>query len=120
MSLLRLALRNISGNAFRSWVVFLCALFVSGFALATTLVTRGAEQSLDLANQRLGADLLVLPEGTGGRVENALLMGKPTSVWMGRDIADKIARVPGVQVVTPQLYLGTMVDAPCCAVSEMF
>ena len=40
MNLYRLALRNIAGNAFRSWVVALCALLVASFALATTLIVR--------------------------------------------------------------------------------
>ena len=30
MNLYRLALRNLSGNAFRSWVVVLCAFLVTG------------------------------------------------------------------------------------------
>ena len=48
MNLYRLAFRNIAGNAFRSWVVALCALLVASFALATTLIVRGAESSLRL------------------------------------------------------------------------
>lgn len=120
MSMFRLALRNIEGNAFRSAVVFLCALVIAGFALSTSLIIQGAEASLNLANQRLGADILVLPEGTESRVEGALLMGKPESVWMQRLNVGKIARIPGVEIASPQVYLGTMVDAPCCAVSEMF
>lgn len=28
--------------------------------------------------------------------------------------------IPGVEAVSPQIYLKSMFDAPCCAVSEMF
>ena len=38
MNLYRLALKNIAGSAFRSWVVALCALLVAGLALGTTLI----------------------------------------------------------------------------------
>ncbi len=120
MSLFHLAVRNISGNAFRSSIVFLCVFFVSGFALAMTLIIQGAESSLTLANQRLGADILVVPFGSEADVESSLLMGKPTTAWMSRDTMEKIARIPGVEAVSPQLYLGTMVDAPCCSASAMF
>ena len=120
MNLTRLALRNIAGSAFRSWVVGLCALLVAGFALGTTLIMRGAENSLRLALERLGADILVVPQGAQTKVENALLMGHPTSVWMPQDILQKVKAVTGVAVASPQLYLSTLSNASCCSVSDMF
>ena len=71
MSLFQLALKNISGNAFRSGVVALCALLVAAFALFTTLLMRGAENSLRLAIDRLGADIVVVPEGSRGQRSRA-------------------------------------------------
>ena len=120
MNLVRLAFKNISGSAFRSSVVFLCALVVAGFALSITLIIRGAEDSLRLALGRLGADIIVVPEGAETRVESALLMGKPVKVWMPQSNLEKIARIPGVAVVSPQLYLASLSNASCCSVSEMF
>lgn len=120
MSLLSLTWRNIRGNAFRSWVVFLCALVVAGFALSTTLIMRGAENSLRLALARLGADIVVVPEGSESKVETALLMGTPATVWMPQENMQKISAVPGVAVASPQLYLSTLHDASCCTVPDMF
>jgi putative ABC transport system permease protein len=120
MNLIQLARRNIAGNAFRSWVVALCALLVASFALGTTLILRGAENSLQLAIERLGADIVVVPEGTETRVESALLMGTTTRVWMPEDTVARVAAVPGVAAVSPQVYLSTLVDAACCSVSDMF
>jgi len=120
MNLGQLAWRNIKGNAFRSWVVFLCALVVAGFSLSAVMIIRGAEDSLRLALNRLGADIIVVPEGTETRVETALLMGKPVKVWMPQENLDKIARIPGVAVASPQLYLSSLSNAACCSVAEMF
>ncbi len=120
MNLFQLALRNISRNAFRSWTIFLCAFYISGFALAMMLIVHGAEQSLDLANQRLGADILVVPNGSEQKVETSLLMGNPTNVWMPREVVEKIARLPEVESISPQLYLATLTNAACCSVSNMF
>jgi putative ABC transport system permease protein len=120
MSLLELAYKNISGNAFRSAVVALCALLVSVFALFTTLLMRGAETSLRLAIDRLGADIVVVPEGAEAKVESALLMGVPAKVWMPQENLQKIAAVPGVEVTSPQLYLATLTGASCCSVPNMF
>ncbi len=120
MSLLELAYKNISGNAFRSGVVALCAMLVALFALFTTLLMRGAETSLRLAIDRLGADIVVVPEGAEAKVESALLMGVPASVWMPQENLQKVAAVSGVQQASPQLYLATLTGASCCSVSDMF
>jgi putative ABC transport system permease protein len=101
-------------------VVSACALLVSAFALFTTLVMRGAETSLHLAIDRLGADIIVVPQGAEDRVENALLMGAPAEAWMPTERLQQIAALPGVQAASPQLYLATLTGASCCSVSNMF
>ena len=120
MSLYQLALKNIRGNAFRSWVVALCALLVAGFALGTTLIMRGAQESLNLVIGRLGADMVVVPSGTTMEVERALLMGETTRVWMPRSNVQQLAAIPGVQVASPQLFLSSLANASCCSASDMF
>src|SRR4030066_867130 len=120
MNLFQLALKNISGNSFRSGVVFLCALLVAAFALTTTLLMRGAENSLRLAINRWGADIVVVPAGSEAKIESALLMGAPAKFWMPQDRVDQIAAIPGVEAVSPQLYLATLTGASCCSVSDMF
>jgi putative ABC transport system permease protein len=120
MSLLQLALKSISGNAFRNGVVSLCALLISAFALFSTLVMRGAETSLRLAIDRLGADIVVVPQGSEAKIESALLMGIPARFWMPRENLARIATIAGVEAASPQLYLATLTGAECCSVSDMF
>jgi putative ABC transport system permease protein len=95
-------------------------MLVASLALATTLVIRGAENSLDLAIDRLGADILVVPQGTESKVETALLMSTPVDVWMPDSVPEEIAKIKGVKVVSPQLYLSSLHGASCCSVSDMF
>lgn len=120
MNLTRLALRNLSGNAFRSWVVAICAFLVVSFVLASVMILRGAEQSLRRVDNRLGADILVVPEGEQSTVETALLMGNTAQVWMPDRVVDQVADVPGVAQASPQLYLSTLTNASCCSVEDMF
>jgi putative ABC transport system permease protein len=113
MSAFQLALKNISGNAFRNFVVALCATLVSAFVLFTAVIMRGAESSLRLTIDRLGADVIVVPLGSQDTVESALLMGVPARVWMPKkDNLEKIAAIPGVEVVTPQMFLVTLPTFP--------
>jgi putative ABC transport system permease protein len=120
MSLLQLAWKNISGNGLRSWVVALCALLVAAFALFATLLLRGAATSLELAADRLGADIVVVPEGAQADIEGALLMGAPAHFWMPEETVGILAAIPGVEATSPQVYLSTLLNASCCSVSEMF
>jgi putative ABC transport system permease protein len=120
MNLIRFAMRNASGNSARSWIVFFCAALMAGFVIASTLVIRGANDSLRLALERLGADIIVIPEGHEQRLKSALLMGIPVHCWMSDTIADDLAALPGVAAVSPQLYLSTLRGATCCSVPEMF
>jgi putative ABC transport system permease protein len=120
VNLFQLALKNISGNGFRNAVVALCALLVSAFALFTTLLMRGAETSLRLAIDRLGADIVVVPEGNEAKVESALLMGMPARFWMPESNLERIAAIGDVESVSPQLFLATLTGASCCSVSDMF
>ncbi len=120
MKLFQLARRNIAGNSFRSWMVFFCAALMAGFVIASTLVIRGANDSLRLALDRLGADIIVIPEGEELRLKSALLMGIPVHCWMPDTIVEDLAALSGVKAVSPQLYLSTLRGATCCSVPEMF
>ena len=108
MSMLQLAWKNISGNSLRSWVVVLCALVVAAFALFATLLFRGAATSLELAADRLGADIVVVPQGAQTEMEGALLMGVPAHFWMPEENVDSLAAMPGVEAASPQIYLATL------------
>jgi putative ABC transport system permease protein len=120
MSLLRLAWKNIAGNPLRSWVVVLSAMVLAAFALFATLLLRGSAASLELAANRLGADIVVVPDGAQTEIEGALLMGVPAQFWMPEGNVQRLAAIPGVEAVSPQIYLATLVGADCCSVPEMF
>ena len=103
MNFFSLAFRNIRSSSFRSLIIFACVFGVAGFFLSTTLIIRGAENSLNTGLERLGADIIVVPAGAESKVESALLMGKPTEVWMPAEKAQEVAKVPGVGSVDVDL-----------------
>jgi putative ABC transport system permease protein len=118
--LLKLVLKNLEQSTFKTWLVSICAALVAMFAVAATIVLGGARQSLDLAMQRLGADIIVVPAGVEQRVENALLMGAPVRAWMPAENLARLREIAGVEVATPQVYLATLRGATCCTLPEMF
>lgn len=120
MNQARLIYRNVTRNGFRSGVVFCAALLLAALPFGVTFITEGGRAGLQVVLSRLGADLLIVPEGAEIKVETALLMGKPAQAWMPRQNLAKIGRLPGVAQVSPQLHLATLEGAACCSASEMF
>jgi putative ABC transport system permease protein len=120
MRLTRLAARNVAGHSFRSWLIFLCAGLMASLVISATLFMRGADRSLRLALERLGADIIVIPRGEERRFESALLMGIPVHMWMPDTVLDEIAALPGVAAASPQIYLSTLRGALCCSLPELF
>jgi hypothetical protein len=73
--------RNIANKSVHGAVVLTCAALVSGLALATEVLSRGMQKSLELVRDRLGADIMVIPAGNQMAVEQALLMWRRLR-WM--------------------------------------
>ena len=112
MTLWRLVLRNVLGSLFRSGAIVACAALVAGLSLSATLVVREAEGGLRRNLSRMGADIQVIPWGTmAPEFDGAHLVGMMTQRWMPRAYLERIARVEGVEAVTPQLFISTL-NAP--------
>jgi putative ABC transport system permease protein len=119
VNIFQLAWRNIQNNAFRSTVLSIFIMVIAGMLTFAMLIVHGINESLRFGTDRLGADILVLPEGTEGKVQSALFMGATVDAWMPRKNVERIRDFPGVKMASPQLYLASLANAPCCS-SEMF
>jgi putative ABC transport system permease protein len=109
VTLWRLVLRNVLGSLFRSSAIVVCAALVAGLSLLATFVVREAEAGLRRNLSRMGADIQVIPWGTmAPEFDGAHLVGMITERWMPRAYLERIARVEGVEAVTPQLYMSTL------------
>jgi len=115
-----LALRNAAGDPVRSWLIAVCAFAIAAFAVSTAILVRGGQDSLRLAADRLGADVVVVPRGAATEVDGALLMGTVSRRWMPQADVARVAAVRGVAIASPQIYLESLSHASCCAVSDMF
>ncbi len=96
----------------------MCVAIVIGTLFSTSLLIQSVDHSLDVGLSRLGADLLVVPEGTVVTTQESLLMGVPVNFYMSKDMEDKIADVFGVEKVSSQLFIVSLEGAPCCVTGE--
>ncbi len=121
MSVIHLALRSIGGRQFRSAIIATCIVVISGFLLTVTLLTVSMQHSLNVGLERMGADMIVVPEKERHKAEVAFLQGKAVSyVWMPKENLEKVAGVEGVGRVSPQFYLTSLTGAACCSTWDLF
>ena len=71
------------------------------------------EQGLELSRERLGADVVILPEEANVDGYELLFTANPENCYMEASLLDEIAKLDGVATVSPQFYSQT-VDGTCC------
>jgi putative ABC transport system permease protein len=112
--LFHLILRNLVNRPYRNIAtVFAFAIIAATFFSAQYMMS-GAQQSLDAGISRMGADILVVPEGYAGAGQSVILTGTPSSFFFEDSVLDRIAQTPGVVKASPQIYIATLF-ASCCA-----
>jgi putative ABC transport system permease protein len=82
------------------------------------LLGHGVEYAAARGEERLGADLMVVPEGAGISAGAALLGGVPTGSLLPMGVEGAVAALPGVTKVAPQ-YIIFSKAASCCNMGDM-
>lgn len=119
MSILRFALKNIRRKLFRSAALVLAVAFVAGLLFAGSIGMKGVMTSIILGSQRLGADLLVVPEGYEEQARTTMIAGKPTPFQMPFAVYEQVLKVKGVKHASPQLFLKAATFQCCTPVDAI-
>jgi putative ABC transport system permease protein len=123
MNLLRLVSRNIRGRKFRSALIVIFITLLAGLMLSSTLVLSGMVSGLRTGMERLGADILIVPQrGWEEGMAKGALLGSELVIgyWMPADNLDRIAGVEGVEQVSPQLCLRPLTGNPFSSTGFLF
>ena len=112
----KLALKNILGKPVRSVTLILLSAFLALAVFGGSLIVLSLQKGLDSYEQRLGADILVVPNEARSKatVESILLQGIPGYFYMNSSTLDKVRGIEGVEAATPQFYLCSS-KAGCCS-----
>ncbi|MHB9052630.1 MAG: ABC transporter permease [Thermoleophilia bacterium] len=114
LGLLYLGAQNLRRKPFRSFVTIAIVGLAAGALFSATLLIGSVDRSLEVGMQRLGADLLVVPEGYQESGQAALITGAPTSFYMNHSVLDQVRNIKGVAQASPQLFIESMVSSQCC------
>lgn len=111
---LRLATRP-AGRLFAQLLLLALIAFALSGAL---LLGQVVGQETTRAAGRLGADIMIVPQGTGGNDAAKLLGGVPVAAGLPKGIEARLATMAGVSRIAPQYVFSAAAD-PCCEMGNV-
>ncbi|MBW9158196.1 ABC transporter permease [Clostridium tagluense] len=113
LNIFSISLQNIKHRAFRNgFMIFF--VFLQTFALFfSTMLMMNMERGIINTTERMGAEVIVVPNKNSKELQESLFMGKPCTIYFDRQWVNKLKGVKGVNKISPQLYLATL-EAACC------
>ena len=114
---MNIAKKNFLGRPKRSIALVMLVALLSFSICAGTMVVASLRQGLSSLENRLGADIMVVPyeATTKTNLSNIVLQGSTGSFYMDSSNLKKISEMDGVGQITSQFFLATL-SAGCCSV----
>lgn len=83
------------------------------------VVNWGVERGLDAYAGRLGADLLVIPEGDISGLESLFWLGRAEKKYFSDKVIEGLRAIEGIEAASPQVFLESAA-ASCCSAGYVF
>ena len=112
--LIYLATQNIRRRRFRTVVTSLAMIAIIGTLFTTQVFVQGVAHAIEVGTERLGADMIIVPIGSGRNAQTYLLTGQASSFYMNDSVLEQVRALPEVEMASPQIFLTTLKYAPCC------
>ena len=117
MDLNRLPWMNLSHRPLRTAALLVLTFFLSFVIFAGSMAVVSLQNGLGTLENRLGADIIVVPNTAKRKVDpkTMILDGTPGYFYMEREKMVLISHIEGVEKVSPQIFLASL-SASCCSV----
>ncbi len=110
----KLAYLNIRGKKFKYCIIFLLLFITTLGIYAGEVLQNSMKKGLEITQSRIGADIIVTPEGFVSQTEDALFKGKACTLNFERSWENILRKEEGVNKICSQLYIASLSDAACC------
>lgn len=113
----RLAVKNLLGRPGRTAALFFLVLLLSLTLCGGGLVLSSLRTGLSSLENRLGADVIVMPAKAALKtdLDTLFLQGTIGPYYMSMSTVDKIAKTEGIDRLSTQIFLSSM-RASCCSI----
>ena len=108
-----LIIENYLRNPFRSLGLSLLIALLASVLLVGGLLSLSLSKGLNRLSSRLGADAIVIPQGSEINDQSVLLQGDSKYAYLPQGTLEFIRGLADVEVATPQYFLTTL-SSSCC------
>lgn len=112
-SLYRIAFRNLRYQSFKTTILFLLVFTMTAALCSSKLLIASMEAGMQKTCEKIGADLIVVPDKYVDTVQNALFEGKACTVNFSKEWVERIQEIEGIEAISYQLFLATL-SVGCC------
>lgn len=119
LSITHISLSNLRRRRLRTVALVVSLTIAIGIFFSYVLLSKSIESTLEIGAGRLGADIMVIPEGSEKPAETVLLSGSPTLFYLKKDILNRLEGYSEIERLSPQLYLQPFTQLVCC-IAEKF
>ncbi len=113
-SFFTLVARNLKNRPYRNIAMVISFAIIAATLFSALYLIGGAQQSLGQGLDRMGADIMVVPEKYAAASQTVILTGQPTTFFFNDTGFEKISRLPGVAKASPEIYVATLFGQSCC------
>lgn len=110
----QIAFKNIQNKAARSTSLIILTAILTFILFLSSFLIFSLKNGMNSLSDRMGADLIVVPEGYDTKIEGAILRGEPNTFFFDQEVAERIKGLKGVKASTPQLFIASL-SASCCS-----
>jgi len=114
-----LARQNVRRRVFRTIITIVAMVAIIGTLFASQVFVQGVTHVVEVGTERLGADMIIVPLGSGRTAQAYLLTGQANSFYMNDSVLQQVRALPEVEKASPQIFLTTLQSAPCCATGNL-
>lgn len=114
LSSLEIARHNINNKKARAMLLTVLSCILCFVLFLSSFLIYSLKSGMSSLYNRLGADIIVVPEGYDAKITSAILRGEPNTFFFERSVYERVKKIPGVEKATFQLFLATL-SAGCCS-----
>lgn len=108
-----IAVRNLNAQMYRSLFMMFFVLLMSATFFFSNVLVENMRLGIKNTTERMGADIIVIPNKGTEDIRESLFSGTPCSVAISKDWVERLGKIEGVKRLSPQLYVATQA-ASCC------
>lgn len=108
-----IAISNLKKKPYRTAAMLAVIALSSALLLGSLILSASLRGGISGIQSRLGADLMIIPEGSEQKMEGILLYGSPNYFYMDKSIEELVRSVEGIETVSSQTYLASVSES-CC------